>query len=34
MSVRRERVRPPLRRLDDDTLLSITRALAVFLGVA
>ncbi len=34
MSVKRERLGPPFGRLDDETLLAVTRSLAVFLGVA
>ena len=34
MSVKRDRVGPPIGRLDDGTLLSVTRSLAVFLGLA
>lgn len=34
MSVKRERVGSPFGRLDDETMLSITRSLAVFLGIA
>ena len=34
MSVRRDRVGPPIGRLDDATLLAVTRSLAVFLGIA
>jgi mRNA interferase MazF len=33
MSVRRERVGPLIGRLDDATLLAVTRSLAVFLGI-
>jgi mRNA interferase MazF len=33
MSVKRERVGSPFGRLDDETMLSITRSLAVFLGI-
>jgi mRNA interferase MazF len=34
MSVRREKVGPPIGRLDDATLLAVTRSLALFLGLA
>ena len=34
VSARRDRVGPPIGRLDDATLLAITRSLAVFLGIA
>jgi mRNA interferase MazF len=34
MSVRRERIGVPIGRLDDETMLTVTRALAVFLGIA
>jgi mRNA interferase MazF len=34
MSVRRDRLGPPIGRLDDATLLAVTRSLAVFLGIA
>ena len=34
MSVRRDRVGPPIGRLGDATLLAVTRSLAVFLGIA
>ena len=34
MSVKRDRVGPPIGRLDDETMLSVTRSLAVFLGLA
>ena len=34
MSVRREKVEPPIGRLDDATLLAVTRSLALFLGLA
>lgn len=34
MSVRRDRVGPAFGRLDDATMLAVTRSLAVFLGVA
>ena len=34
MSVKRDRVGPPVGRLDDATLLAVTRSLAVFLGIA
>lgn len=34
MSVKRERLGPPFGRLDDETLLSVTRSLAVFLNLA
>lgn len=34
MSVRRERIGGPIGRLDDETMLTVTRALAVFLGIA
>ena len=33
MSVRREKVGPPIGRLDDATLLAVTRSLALFLGL-
>ncbi|MCF1495690.1 type II toxin-antitoxin system PemK/MazF family toxin [Agrobacterium vitis] len=32
MSIRRERLGPAFGRLDDDTMLSVTRSLAVFFG--
>jgi mRNA interferase MazF len=34
MSVRRDKIGPPFGRLDDETMLSVTRSLAVFLGMA
>ena len=34
MSVKRDRVGPTSGRLDDATMLSVTRSLAVFLGLA
>ena len=34
MSVKRDRLGASFGRLDDDTLLSVTRSLAVFLGLA
>jgi len=34
MSVRRERIGPVIGRLDDETMLAVTRSLAVFLGIA
>lgn len=34
MSVKREKVGPPIGRLDDATLLAVTRSLALFLGLA
>jgi len=34
MTIRRDRAGPPIGRLDDATLLSVTRSLAVFLGLA
>jgi mRNA interferase MazF len=34
MTARRERIGPAFGRLDDDTMLAITRSLAVFLGLA
>lgn len=34
IAVKRHRVGPPIGRLDDATLLAITRSLAVFLGIA
>ena len=34
MTVKRDRVGPPIGRLDDATMLSVTRSLAVFLGLA
>lgn len=34
MSVRRDRVGPPIGRLDDTTLVAVTRSLAIFLGLA
>lgn len=34
MTVRRAKVGPPIGRLDDATLLAVTRLLALFLGVA
>jgi mRNA interferase MazF len=33
MSVKREKLGPPFGRLDDDTMLSVTRSLAVFLAL-
>lgn len=33
ISVKRERVGSPFGRLDDETVLSVTRSLAVFLGI-
>ncbi|SDD95934.1 type II toxin-antitoxin system PemK/MazF family toxin [Rhodospira trueperi] len=34
MTVRRERMSDPFGRLDEDTLLAVTRSLALFLGIA
>ncbi|HET7716486.1 MAG TPA: type II toxin-antitoxin system PemK/MazF family toxin [Bauldia sp.] len=34
MSVKRDKLGAPFGRLDDDTMLSVTRCLAVFLGIA
>ncbi|EJT06196.1 type II toxin-antitoxin system PemK/MazF family toxin [Rhizobium sp. CCGE 510] len=34
MSVKRDRIGPKIGRLEDDTLLAVTRSLAVFLGIA
>jgi mRNA interferase MazF len=34
MSVKRDKIGPPFGRLDDETMLSVTRSLAVFLGMA
>ncbi|HQT65531.1 MAG: growth inhibitor PemK [Acidocella sp. 21-58-7] len=34
MSVKRDRLGPAFGRLDDEAMLSVTRSLAVFLGVA
>lgn len=34
MSVKRERLGPAFGHLDDDTMISVTRSLAVFLGIA
>jgi mRNA interferase MazF len=34
MSVKRERLGSSLGRLDDETMLSVTRSLAVVLGIA
>ena len=34
MTVRRERMSSPFGRLDDDTMLAVTRSLALFLGIA
>ena len=34
MSVKRDRLGPTFGRLDGDTMLSVTRSLAVFLGLA
>jgi len=34
MTVRRERIGEPFDRLDDAAMISVTRALALFLGVA
>jgi len=33
MSVKRDRLGSPFGRLDDETMLSVTRSLAVFLGI-
>ena len=34
MSVKREKLEPPFGRLDDETMLAVTRSLALFLGFA
>lgn len=34
MSIRRERLGAPFGRIDDETMLEVTRSLAVFLGFA
>jgi len=34
MSVKRDKLGPPFGRLDAETMLSVTRSLAVFLGIA
>jgi len=34
MTVRRDKLGPPFGRLDDETMLSVTRLLTVFLGIA
>lgn len=34
MSVKRDKVGAPLGRLDDETMLAVTRSLAIFLGLA
>lgn len=34
MTVRRDKLGQPFGRLDDETMLSVTRSLAVFLGLA
>jgi mRNA interferase MazF len=34
MTVRRDRVGPPIRRIDTDALVEVQRRLAVFLGIA
>ncbi|WP_420962700.1 type II toxin-antitoxin system PemK/MazF family toxin [Brucella sp. IR073] len=34
MSARRDRLGSPFGRLDDETMLAVTRSLAVFLGIA
>jgi mRNA interferase MazF len=34
MSVKRDKIGPTFGRLDDETMLSVTRSLAVFLGIA
>jgi mRNA interferase MazF len=34
MSVKRERLGPTFGHLDEDTMMSVTRSLAVFLGIA
>jgi len=34
MSVKRDKLGPSFGRLDDETMLSVTRSLAVFLGLA
>jgi len=33
MSVKRDKLGPPFGHLDDETMLSVTRSLAVFLGI-
>ncbi len=34
LSVRRERIGPTIGYIDDETMLSVTRSLALFLGIA
>ena len=34
MTIKRDKLGPPFGRLDNDTMLSVTRSLAVFLGLA
>ena len=34
MTIRRDKLGPPFGRLDDETMLAVTRSLAVFLGLA
>ncbi|MGX5665596.1 type II toxin-antitoxin system PemK/MazF family toxin [Rhizobium daejeonense] len=34
LSVRRERIGPTIGHIDDETMLSVTRSLALFLGIA
>lgn len=34
ISIRRDRIAKPIGRLDDDTLLRVSRALAVWMGIA
>jgi mRNA interferase MazF len=34
MTIKRDKLGPPFGRLDDDTMLSVTRSLTVFLGLA
>ena len=34
MSVRREKLDQPIGRLEDETMISVTRSLALFLGIA
>jgi mRNA interferase MazF len=34
MSVKRDKIGPPIGRLDDEIMLAVTRSLALFLGLA
>lgn len=34
MTVKRDKIGPPIGRIDDETMLAVTRSLAVFLGIA